>query len=113
MQCIKKLPQRRKKVVGALMFSAALTFLTGITEPIEFSFLFVAPVLFAIHAIFAGLSFMVMHLLGVHIGMTFSGGLIDFLLFELCRTHALVVGYCCWFSLLYAVILFWIPLYYS
>ncbi|MDE3840789.1 PTS glucose transporter subunit IICBA [Bacillus methanolicus] len=74
----------RKKVVGGLMASAALTsFLTGITEPIEFSFLFVAPMLFAIHTIFAGLSFMTMHLLNVKIGMTFSGGLIDYILFGL------------------------------
>ncbi|MFC4403580.1 glucose-specific PTS transporter subunit IIBC [Gracilibacillus xinjiangensis] len=72
----------RKKVVGGIMFSAALTsFLTGITEPLEFSFLFVAPLLFAIHAVFAGLSFMTMYILDVKIGMTFSGGLIDFLLF--------------------------------
>ncbi|ASS90818.1 MAG: PTS glucose transporter subunit IICBA [Bacillaceae bacterium] len=71
-----------KKVVAGIMGSAALTsFLTGITEPIEFSFLFVAPLLFAIHAIFAGLSFMVMHILHVKIGMTFSGGVIDFILF--------------------------------
>lgn len=73
---------RRKKIVAGIMGSAALTsFLTGITEPIEFSFLFVAPVLFGIHAIFAGLSFMTMHLLDVKIGMTFSGGLIDYVLF--------------------------------
>lgn len=72
----------RKAVVGGLLASAALTsFLTGITEPIEFSFLFVAPLLFAVHAVFAGLSFMVMHILDVKIGMTFSGGLIDYLLF--------------------------------
>ncbi|MFD2612327.1 glucose-specific PTS transporter subunit IIBC [Paenibacillus gansuensis] len=71
-----------KKMVAGIMGSAALTsFLTGITEPLEFSFLFVAPVLFGIHAIFAGLSFMIMHMLGVKIGMTFSGGVIDFLLF--------------------------------
>ena len=74
-------PEKRK-VVGGLMLSAALTsFLTGITEPLEFSFLFVAPILFGIHAIFAGLSFMTMYLLDVKIGMTFSGGLIDFMLF--------------------------------
>ncbi|WP_449622855.1 glucose-specific PTS transporter subunit IIBC [Robertmurraya sp. Marseille-Q9965] len=74
----------RKVFVGGLMASAALTsFLTGITEPIEFSFLFVAPVLFGIHAIFAGLSFMTMHILNVKIGMTFSGGLIDYILFGL------------------------------
>ncbi|MDQ6595576.1 PTS glucose transporter subunit IICBA [Bacillus salipaludis] len=84
----------KKAVVGGLMFSAGLTsFLTGITEPIEFSFLFVAPVLFGIHAIFAGLSFMTMHLLNVKIGMTFSGGLIDYILFGLInpQTHAWIV----------------------
>ncbi|MFD0770849.1 glucose-specific PTS transporter subunit IIBC [Bacillus sp. CGMCC 1.60114] len=71
-----------KKVAAGILASAALTsFLTGITEPIEFSFLFVAPVLFGIHAVFAGLSFMTMQLLNVKIGMTFSGGLIDFILF--------------------------------
>ncbi|ANF97981.1 glucose-specific PTS transporter subunit IIBC [Paenibacillus bovis] len=74
-------PQHKKYVAG-IMASAALTsFLTGITEPLEFSFLFVAPILFGIHAIFAGLSFMTMQILGVKIGMTFSGGLIDFILF--------------------------------
>ncbi|MEH7301297.1 glucose-specific PTS transporter subunit IIBC [Neobacillus drentensis] len=84
----------KKVFVGGLMASAALTsFLTGITEPIEFSFLFVAPLLFGIHAIFAGLSFMVMHLLDVKIGMTFSGGLIDYILFGLInpQTHAWIV----------------------
>ncbi|WP_339247424.1 glucose-specific PTS transporter subunit IIBC [Paenibacillus sp. FSL R10-2796] len=73
---------QNKKIVGSLMISAALTsFLTGITEPLEFSFLFVAPLLFAVHAVFAGLSFMTMHILDVKIGMTFSGGFIDFVLF--------------------------------
>jgi glucose PTS system EIICBA or EIICB component len=84
----------RKAIVGGLMASAALTsFLTGITEPLEFSFLFVAPVLFGIHAIFAGLSFMTMHLLNVKIGMTFSGGLIDYILFGLInpQTNAWIV----------------------
>ncbi|MFB5268070.1 glucose-specific PTS transporter subunit IIBC [Paenibacillus enshidis] len=71
-----------KKYVAGIMGSAALTsFLTGITEPLEFSFLFVAPLLFAVHTIFAGLSFMTMYLLNVKIGMTFSGGFIDFLIF--------------------------------
>lgn len=71
-----------KKIVGGLMLSAALTsFLTGITEPLEFSFLFVAPLLFAVHCVFAGLSFMTMHILNVKIGMTFSGGFIDYVLF--------------------------------
>lgn len=72
----------QKNIVAGIMGSAALTsFLTGITEPIEFSFLFVAPLLFGIHTIFAGLSFMTMHLLDVQIGMTFSGGVIDFFLY--------------------------------
>ncbi|MGE7604646.1 glucose-specific PTS transporter subunit IIBC [Peribacillus sp. NPDC097675] len=84
----------KKKFVGGLMVSAALTsFLTGITEPLEFTFLFVAPVLFGIHCIFAGLSFMTMHLLNVKIGMTFSGGLIDYVLFGLInpQTNAWIV----------------------
>lgn len=84
----------RKKVVAGIMGSAALTtFLTGITEPLEFSFLFVAPVLFGVHALFAGLSFMTMSLLDVKIGMTFSGGLIDYTLFGLLnpQTNAWIV----------------------
>lgn len=85
----------RKKIVGGLMLSAALTsFLTGITEPLEFSFLFVAPILYVLHVLLAGTSFLVMHLLGVKIGMTFSGGFIDYILYGLLnwdRTHALYV----------------------
>lgn len=72
----------KKKLVAGLLGSAALTsFLTGITEPLEFSFLFVSPLLFFIHAILDGLSFVLMTFLGVNIGYTFSGGAIDFLLF--------------------------------
>lgn len=72
-----------KKAAGGLLFSIALTaFLTGITEPIEFTFLFLAPVLYyAIHVPLAGLSFMLMDILNVKVGMTFSGGFIDFSLF--------------------------------
>lgn len=74
----------KKKVVGSLLASAAVTaMLTGITEPIEFTFLFVAPVLYVVHCVLAGLSFMLMDILNVFIGMTFSGGLIDFTLFGL------------------------------
>ena len=74
----------KKKVVGSLLISAGVTaMLTGITEPIEFTFLFVAPVLYGVHCILAGLSFMLMDILNVWIGMTFSGGLIDFTLFGL------------------------------
>lgn len=74
-------PEKKVLVTGILASAALTSFLTGITEPIEFSFLFVAPVLFGIHAVFAGLSFMTMQLLNVKIGMTFSGGVIDYLLF--------------------------------
>lgn len=71
-----------KKIAAGILFSAALTsFLTGITEPLEFSFLFVAPILYGIHCIFAGLSFMLMNMFGVRIGMTFSGGVIDYIMF--------------------------------
>lgn len=72
----------QKKVVFGLLFSAALTsFLTGITEPLEFAFLFVAPVLYLVHAIFDGLAFMMAHIFEITIGQTFSGGFIDFILF--------------------------------
>ena len=74
----------KKKVVGSLLVSAAVTsFLTGITEPLEFTFLFVAPALYAVHCVLAGLSYMIMGMLKVFIGMTFSGGVIDFALFGL------------------------------
>ncbi len=72
----------QKKIAAGILASAALTsFLTGITEPLEFTFLFIAPWLFGIHAVIAGLSFMLMYLFQVSIGLTFSGGLIDFFLF--------------------------------
>ena len=74
-------PEKRK-VVGGLLISAALTsMLTGITEPLEFTFLFVAPMMYVVHCIYAGLSYMLMHILNVGVGMTFSGGLIDLTLF--------------------------------
>lgn len=73
----------KKKVTAGLVFSAAFTAaLTGITEPIEFSFLFAAPALYyGVHAVLAGFSYMLMHVLNVGVGMTFSGGLIDFTLY--------------------------------
>lgn len=75
---------KKKKVVGSLLISAAITsFLTGITEPLEFTFLFVAPVLYVVHCVLAGLSYMLMGILNVFVGMTFSGGVIDFSLFGL------------------------------
>ncbi len=79
----------KKKIAGGLLLSAALTsMLTGITEPLEFTFLFVAPVLYGIHCILAGISFMLMHMLKVAVGMTFSGGIIDFFLFGILQGNA-------------------------
>ena len=72
----------KKKAAGGLLLSAALTsMITGITEPLEFTFLFVAPVMYAVHCVLAGLSYMLMHIFNVGVGMTFSGGLIDLTLF--------------------------------
>ena len=74
----------KRKVVGSLLATAALTsFLTDITEPLEFTFLFVAPLLYVIHCVFAGLAYMLMGIFNVFIGMTFSGGVIDYALFGL------------------------------
>ena len=73
---------KQKKAVGSLLLSAAISSaITGITEPLEFAFLFVAPPLYVIHCAFAGLSYILMHMLNVGIGMTFSGGFLDFFLF--------------------------------
>ena len=79
----------KKKVVGGLLLSAALTsMLTGITEPLEFTFLFVAPLMYVVHCIYAGLSYMLMHIFNVGVGMTFSGGLIDLTLFGVLQGNA-------------------------
>lgn len=81
-------PEKRK-VVGGLLLSAALTaMLTGITEPIEFTFLFVAVPMYVVHCILAGVSYMLMHILGVGVGMTFSGGIIDLTLFGILQGNA-------------------------
>ncbi|MDY5577808.1 MAG: glucose PTS transporter subunit IIA [Lachnospiraceae bacterium] len=72
----------KKKIVGSLLLSAGLTsMVTGITEPLEFTFLFVAPAMYAVHCVLAGLSYMLMHICNVGVGMTFSGGAIDLTLF--------------------------------
>ncbi|MET0245302.1 MAG: N-acetylglucosamine-specific PTS transporter subunit IIBC, partial [Sphingomonas sp.] len=71
----------RRKAVGGMLFSLALTsFLTGVTEPIEFSFMFLAPVLYAIHAVLTGISMALMSALNIHLGFGFSAGLFDYLL---------------------------------
>ena len=72
----------KKKVAGGLLLSAALTsMLTGITEPIEFSFLFVAPLLFGVQVILAGAAYMIAHMLNIAVGLTFSGGFLDLFIF--------------------------------
>lgn len=79
----------KKKAVGGLLLSAALTsMLTGITEPLEFTFLFVAPSMYIVHCVLAGLSYMLMHILNVGVGMTFSGGIIDLTLFGILQGNA-------------------------
>ena len=98
----------KKKVVGGLLLSAALTsMITGITEPLEFTFLFVAPLMYGVHCVLAGLSYMLMHIFNVGVGMTFSGGLIDMTLFGILQGNAkthwiwiVIVG------LVYACVLF-------
>ncbi len=74
-------PEKKKAAAGLLLSAAMTSMVTGITEPLEFTFLFVAPLLYAIHCVFAGLAYMIMHILDVGVGMTFSGGLIDMFLF--------------------------------
>ena len=94
-------PENRTRV-GSIMVSAALTsFLTGITEPIEFSFLFVAPLLYGIHALLAGLAFPLLYLMGAKLGYTFSHGFIDYALFYAMDTRPWLVAL---FGPLYAVI---------
>ncbi len=79
----------KKQIAGGLLLSAALTsMLTGITEPLEFTFLFIAPILYAIHCFFAGCAYMLMHIFKVGVGMTFSGGLIDLTLFGIMQGNA-------------------------
>ena len=100
----------KKKQVGGLLLSAALTsMITGITEPLEFTFLFVAPAMYAVHCVLAGLSYMIMHILNVTVGMTFSGGAIDLTLFGILQGNQktnwiwiVIVG------LFYAVVYFFV-----
>lgn len=81
-------PEKRKEVGGLLLSAALTSMLTGITEPLEFTFLFVAPLLYGIHCVFAGLAYMLMHVFHVGVGMTFSGGLIDMFLFGILQGNA-------------------------
>jgi PTS system D-glucosamine-specific IIC component/PTS system maltose and glucose-specific IIC component len=81
-------PEKRKLVLGLLLSATLTAILTGITEPIEFSFLFAAPLLYAMHCVLAGLSFMLCHIFNVGVGQTFSGSLIDFILFGVMQGNA-------------------------
>ena len=81
-------PEKRKAVEGLLLSAALTSMLTGITEPLEFTFLFVAPALYAIHCVFAGAAYMLMHIFKVGVGMTFSGGFIDLFLFGILQGNA-------------------------
>jgi PTS system D-glucosamine-specific IIC component len=74
-------PEKKKQVGGLLLSAALASMLTGITEPIEFSFLFVAPILFGVQVILAGSAYMIAHMLNIAVGLTFSGGFIDLFLF--------------------------------
>ena len=74
-------PEKRKAAGGLLLSAALASMLTGITEPIEFSFLFVAPMLFAVQVILAGSAYMIAHILNIAVGLTFSGGFLDLLIF--------------------------------
>lgn len=79
----------KKKQAGGLLLSAALTcMLTGITEPIEFSFLFVAPILFGVQVVLAGAAYMIAHMLNIAVGLTFSGGLLDLFMFGILQGNA-------------------------
>ncbi|EKN62687.1 PTS system, glucose-specific enzyme II, A component [Neobacillus bataviensis LMG 21833] len=100
-------PEKKKLVAGLLASGALTSFLTGITEPLEFSFMFVSPFLFVIHAVLDGLSFVLMAVLNVHLGYTFSGGAIDFFLFGILPGRekwwiAIILGLC--FAVIYYVI---------
>ncbi|MCB0165668.1 MAG: PTS transporter subunit EIIC [Anaerolineae bacterium] len=100
----------RKVAVGSIMVSGALTsFLTGITEPLEFAFLFVAPLLYGVHAILAGLGFTILNVLGTKLCFSFSHGLIDYLLFYFLGTNQLMaVGVGLVYFLLYFGIFYFI-----
>ena len=100
----------RKKAAGGLLLSAALTSMfTGITEPLEFSFLFAAPVLFGVQVLLAGSCYMVAHMLNIAVGLTFSGGLIDLILFGVLQGNA-KTG---WLMILPAGILYFFLYYFS
>ncbi len=101
-------PERRKAVGGMLLSMALTSFLTGVTEPVEFAFMFLAPLLYALHALMTGLSMVIMDLFGVRLGFGFSAGLFDYVLNFSLSTHPLLlipIGIC-YFALYYGVFRF-------
>ena len=106
-------PKNRRKKYAGLFFGVALTsFITGITEPIEFMFLFVSPVLYVVHAFLDGVSFFIADVLNISIGNTFSGGVIDFTLFGILQGNAktnwvLQIPFGLIWSVLYYIIFRW------
>ena len=85
-QCAK--PEKKKQAGGLLLSAALACMMTGITEPLEFSFLFVAPILFAVQVALAGAAYMIAHILNIAVGLTFSGGLLDLFLFGILQGNA-------------------------
>lgn len=100
----------KKKTAGGLLLSAALTsMLTGITEPLEFTFIFVTPLMYGVHCILAGLSYMLMHIFNVGVGMTFSGGIIDLTLFGILQgNHKTNWIWIIFIGLIYAVVYYFV-----
>ena len=98
----------KKKAAGGLLLSAALAcMLTGITEPLEFSFLFVAPALFVVQVVLAGAAYMIAHMLNIAVGLTFSGGFLDLFLFGILQGNAkdkLVENHPGWYYLLHSLL---------
>jgi N-acetylglucosamine PTS system EIICBA or EIICB component len=102
------LPERRRAVAGLLASIALTSFLTGVTEPVEFSFMFLAPALYAVHALLTGFAFIIMNALDVRLGFGFSAGLFDYILNYKFATHPLLllpVG-AAYFGLYYGVFRF-------
>lgn len=98
-------PSQRKAISGVLMSAALTSFLTGITEPIEFIFMFLAPVLYVIHAILTGISLAVTHLLGIRDGFSFSAGLVDYVLnFGIAEKPLLLIPIGLIFGIIYYIV---------
>lgn len=101
-------PEKKKDVYGLLLSASLTSILTGITEPIEFSFLFVAPLLFGISAVFAGLAYAIAHALNIAVGLTFSGGFIDLFLFGILQGNSKTS----WFRIIPVGIIYFIVYYF-